>query len=49
MGVLLSKEKWDNLGPVDILKEPPLREITINNKKIALSYLDEKFGAVDNV
>ena len=45
----MSKEKWHDLGTVDILKELPLREITINNKKIALSYLNEEFGAVDNV
>ncbi len=37
------------MGPLDHLKEPALREIRINNKKIALSYLNEEFGAVDNV
>jgi len=30
------------LGPVDILKEPALREIRINNKKIL--YMSDKFG-----
>ena len=45
----MSQENWHNLGPIDILKDPPLREISINNKKIALSYLDGQFGAVDNI
>jgi len=45
----LSKEQWHNLGSVDLLKDPPLREITVNRIKIALSYEDGKFGAISNV
>jgi len=48
-GECLSQEKWYNLGSVDLLKDPPLREITIEQKKIALSFLDGEFGAVDNI
>jgi multimeric flavodoxin WrbA/nitrite reductase/ring-hydroxylating ferredoxin subunit len=44
----LSKEQWHDLGKVDTLKVPPLREITVESKKIALSYLNGEFGAVDN-
>ncbi len=45
----MSKEQWHNLGSVDLLKDPPLREITVNRIKIALSYEDGKFGAISNV
>ncbi len=48
-GIILSNEKWHDLGSVDALKDPPLREITVNKKKFALSYVNEEFGAVDNV
>lgn len=45
----MSKENWHNLGRIDILKDRLVSEITIGNKKIALSYVNGEFGAVDNV
>ena len=46
--IILSEENWYNLGPADAFKEPPLREITIDGKQIALSFQNGEFGAVDN-
>lgn len=45
----MSQHDWRNLGPVESLKDPPLREITIERTSIALSYRDGQFGAVSNV
>lgn len=45
----MSEEKWHNLGPVELLKDPPLREITIGNTRIALSYREGEFGAVSGI
>lgn len=39
---------WADLGHVDSLKDPPLREVTLDNTVIAVSYCDGKFGAVSN-
>jgi len=44
----LSEENWHNLGSLDVLKDPSLREISIEGKQIALSFQDGEFGAVDN-
>jgi nitrite reductase/ring-hydroxylating ferredoxin subunit/multimeric flavodoxin WrbA len=40
---------WIDLGPVDELRNLPLREVTAGRLKIALSYRDGEFGAVSNV
>ena len=40
---------WIDLGPVESLREPPLREITVGQRRIALSFRDGKFGAVSGV
>ncbi len=45
----MSKEKWHNLGPINSLKDPSLRELVIGTIKIALSYQDNEFGAVSGV
>jgi nitrite reductase/ring-hydroxylating ferredoxin subunit/multimeric flavodoxin WrbA len=45
----LSQQDWHDLGPVETLKDPPLREITIGRTSIALSYKDGQFGAISNV
>src|SRR5262249_57019828 len=42
----MAEQDWMNLGPVDRLKEPPLREIRIGARRIALSYRNGEFGAV---
>ena len=34
----MSEKSWHDIGPVDSLKEPSLREIKIGNTPIALSY-----------
>jgi nitrite reductase/ring-hydroxylating ferredoxin subunit/multimeric flavodoxin WrbA len=45
----LSQQKWHDLGPVDSLRDQPLKEITIEHTIIALSYSEGKFGAVSNI
>jgi nitrite reductase/ring-hydroxylating ferredoxin subunit/multimeric flavodoxin WrbA len=45
----MSGNDWHNIGPVEALKDPPLRELTIGRTTIALSYVDGKFGAISNV
>lgn len=42
-------ENWHDLGEVDKLKDPPLREIFIGSNPIALSYKNGKFGAISNI
>lgn len=37
---------WHNLGAVETLQNPPLREIKIGSTRIALSYADGEFGAI---
>lgn len=44
----MSEKNWYNLGSADLLKDPPLRELTIDGKQIALSFQNGAFGAVDN-
>jgi nitrite reductase/ring-hydroxylating ferredoxin subunit/multimeric flavodoxin WrbA len=39
-------ERWRALGPVDELKQKPLRQVTIDKVAIALSYRDGTFGAI---
>ncbi|MCI0557136.1 MAG: NAD(P)H-dependent oxidoreductase [Nitrososphaera sp.] len=41
--------EWRDLGPADSLKDPPLRELTIERTTVALSYIDGRFGAISNV
>ncbi|MFN7940262.1 MAG: NAD(P)H-dependent oxidoreductase [Thermoanaerobaculia bacterium] len=40
---------WVDLGEVEQLKQPPLREIAIGRMKIALSFKEGRFGAISNV
>jgi len=40
---------WQDLGAVDELKNPPLREITVGKTRIALSYANGEFGAIGGV
>lgn len=40
------EKNWFDLGSVDSLKDPPLREVLVQGRPIALSYVDGKFGAV---
>jgi len=39
-------DRWRALGPVDELKQKPLRQIVIDKVAIALSFRDGKFGAL---
>ncbi len=41
--------EWHDLGGIEALKSPTLRQIVIGRTRIALSYLDGKFGAVSGV
>ncbi len=41
--------QWHDLGAVDELRLLPLQQVTIGRTKIALSYLNGKFGAVSGV
>jgi len=49
MAVDRSAASWIDLGPVDDLKEPALRELTVGRLRIALSYSNGQFGAVSGV
>ena len=40
---------WHDLGPVETLRDPPLRMVRIGRTRIALSYRDGVFGAVSGV
>jgi multimeric flavodoxin WrbA/nitrite reductase/ring-hydroxylating ferredoxin subunit len=40
---------WIDLGSVEELRDPPLREIKAGTLRIALSYRDGKFGAVSGI
>jgi multimeric flavodoxin WrbA/nitrite reductase/ring-hydroxylating ferredoxin subunit len=42
-------ESWIDLGPVEALKEPPVREVMAGKLRIALTYHDGKFGAVSGI
>ncbi|QLH09361.1 NAD(P)H-dependent oxidoreductase [Candidatus Nitrosotenuis sp. DW1] len=42
------EKTWTDLGHVDSLKDPPLREVTLGTAVIAVSYREGKFGAVSN-
>ncbi len=42
-------EGWVDLGQVESLRDPPLREIRVGRTRIALSYHDGVFGAVSGV
>jgi nitrite reductase/ring-hydroxylating ferredoxin subunit/multimeric flavodoxin WrbA len=44
-----ARASWIDLGPVDDLKEPALRELTVGRQRIALSYRDGQFGAISGV
>lgn len=46
---MMLEENWLDLGSVDSLKDPPLREIAVGKTIVALSYKDGKFGAISNV
>ena len=43
------EKHWVDLGLAESLKDPPLREVAVENLAIALSYKDDKFGAISNV
>jgi multimeric flavodoxin WrbA/nitrite reductase/ring-hydroxylating ferredoxin subunit len=45
----MSDKNWHDMGPIDSLKEPPVREIKIGNTKIALSYSNGEFGAISGI
>jgi len=40
---------WIDLGPVDALKDPPLRELRAGDLRIALSWRNGEFGAVSGI
>lgn len=40
---------WIDLGPVDALKNPPVREVRVGRARIALTWNGERFGAVSGV
>lgn len=45
----MTEKKWTDLGKLEDLKTPSLREIKIGKVTIALSYSNGKFGAVSGV
>ncbi len=45
----MGDDGWHDLGPVEALREAPLRMVRVGRTKIALSYRDGAFGAVSGV
>lgn len=39
----------EDLGPVEELRDPPLRQVLVGRTKIALSCIDGEFGAISGV
>ena len=42
----MAEPNWHDLGPVEALRQPPLRQVTVGRTRIALSYRDGVFGAI---
>ncbi|HSA60307.1 MAG TPA: Rieske 2Fe-2S domain-containing protein [bacterium] len=42
-------DAWHDLGPVEVLKDPPLREIQVGPMRVALSYANGEFAAIGGV
>jgi nitrite reductase/ring-hydroxylating ferredoxin subunit/multimeric flavodoxin WrbA len=45
----MAEAEWADLGPAEVLKNPPLRQLTIGRTRIALSWVDGQFHAVSGV
>lgn len=45
----MSEKNWHDIGDIDSLKEPSIREIKIGNTVIALSYSNGEFGAISGI
>ncbi|HKV73991.1 MAG TPA: Rieske 2Fe-2S domain-containing protein [Gemmatimonadales bacterium] len=45
----MADEQWIDLGPAELLKSPPLRQVTAGRTRIALSWTGGKFHAVSGV
>jgi multimeric flavodoxin WrbA/nitrite reductase/ring-hydroxylating ferredoxin subunit len=45
----MSDAKWHDLGSIESLKDPPLRQIAVGRTKLALSWKDGAFGAISGV
>ncbi|HTO73201.1 MAG TPA: Rieske 2Fe-2S domain-containing protein, partial [Gemmatimonadales bacterium] len=45
----MADAEWVNLGPAELLKAPPLRQITVGRTRIALSWVNGQFHAVSGV
>jgi multimeric flavodoxin WrbA/nitrite reductase/ring-hydroxylating ferredoxin subunit len=46
---IMENERWFDLGPVEELKSRPLRQVVAGRVRIALSYVDGRFGAVSSL
>lgn len=42
-------ERWHDLGPIESLKTPPLRQVMVGRTKVALSWNGAQFGAIHGV
>jgi multimeric flavodoxin WrbA/nitrite reductase/ring-hydroxylating ferredoxin subunit len=42
-------ETWIDLGPVEELRDPPRRTLTVSRRPVALTFANGRFGAVSNV
>jgi multimeric flavodoxin WrbA/nitrite reductase/ring-hydroxylating ferredoxin subunit len=42
----MTQPHWHDLGPVEALRDPPLRQLAIGRTRIALSWRDGSFGAI---
>src|SRR5262245_37788631 len=46
---LMTDHRWHDLGPIEALQSPPLRQLRVGNLQIALSFANGTFGAVSGV
>src|SRR5262245_40117635 len=46
---LMTDPRWHDLGPIEALQSPPLRQVRVGNVQIALSFANGTFGAVSGV
>ena len=45
----MTEAKWHDLGPIEALKDRPLRQVEAGGTKIALSFQGGRFGAISGV
>ncbi len=45
----MTEAKWVDLGPAAALKDRPVRALTVERTRLALTFKDGKFGAISGI